>query len=190
MVCIIFVEHALFFFWHDSYPLSTLKFKKMWLKLRSVWLLSFPPSHRQWAVFPKFLDMRQHSQSYCCSLAPIPRKCPKKLYSDRWCTRAKCGRLDRCRQTLTVPTVKADMFVQDYPSFSSHCQGTDSSMHNHAMFSLSSDSTTPKWFAILLTDIKNQFSRSLGENHKFIGVFGCWGVFSDQSTSSWKYIRN
>lgn len=59
------------------------------------------------------------------------------------------------------------LFRTPHPS-SSHCQGTHSSMHNHATVSLSSDSTTPKWFAILLTDIKNQFSKSFGENHCII----------------------
>ena len=60
--------------------------------------------------------MRQHSQSCFSSLAPIPGKRPKKLHSDRRCTWARSGRVGRGRQTLTVPTVKVDLFVRDSPT--------------------------------------------------------------------------
>lgn len=74
--------------------------------------------------------MRQHSQRYFFSLAQDPDKQPQKLYSDRWGTQAKCVRVGRYRQTLTLRT---EMFGTP-PPFHSHCQSTHS-LQNHEMFS-------------------------------------------------------
>lgn len=167
MVCIILLEHSVLvlgwvFFIPLAWQLSTLVFTKIQIKLGSVWLLSCSPSTSSGLFFQDFWTwgsiVKATSPAWHRSQANGPRSCTVTDNAQGLKVKelADAGRFLLCQlQALTR------LSGTSHP-FSLHCQATHSCMHNHAMLSLISDSTNPKWFIILLADTKNQFSKSLG----------------------------
>lgn len=184
MVCITLLQHGLFF--SSGMTLSYQQWNSKQCDSNSDQSASFHahlPTGRGpffqdfliWGIIVKATSPTQANGPRSCTVTDDAHGLKAEELADT-------GRLRLCQlEELTC------LFRTPHPS-SSHCQGTHSSMHNHATVSLSSESTTPKLFAILLTDIKNQFSKSLGENHSII-FFQIHLLHLDNASGTSKTLR-